>query len=147
MKGHEYPTFLDWWIANLVEYKALSDAEDGNPFPLAELIEAKGYLVTKEARKFVAAQVKGEKKSRGSKRTIAQQAKEIAILGILRDIQKELDSGEHTARAVFLERHSNICSNEDSLRTYVKRAKKTLEQMFGRKPPPVVQQRGNSEPD
>lgn len=147
MKRNDYPTFLDWWVANNEEYQALSIAEDGNPFPLAEYIEAKGYLATKEARAYVASRVKGEKKSRGGKRTIAKQALEIGILGILRDIQKEFGCGEHTAREVFLERHARICSNEDTLRTHIRRAKMTLEQAFEKKVSPVVQKSGNPEPE
>lgn len=141
------PAKLNEWMANKEEYDALHIAEDGNPFPLADYLENKGYLATKEARAYVASRVRGEKKRRGGKRTIAQQAKEVGILGILRDIQKELSCGEHTARAIFLDRHPDICENEETLKTYLRRAKKTLKQMFGREPPPVVQERGNSEPE
>ena len=31
MNRHEYPTFIDWWVANEAEYCALTDAQDGNP--------------------------------------------------------------------------------------------------------------------
>jgi hypothetical protein len=147
MNRDKYPTFMEWWIANEEEYRALSNAEDGDPFPLADLIEAKGEIATKEARAFVASRLKGEKKKRGGKRTIAQQAKEIGIFWMVRDIQKELNCGEHTARMVFLERHSDICSNDDSLNTYLKRAKKNLKQMVVRKTRPKVQETDNPEPE
>jgi len=148
MKRDQYPTFLDWWFVNEEEYSALSDAQDGNLVPLAELIEAKGQLATIEAREFVASRLKGEKQKKvGAKRTIAQQAKEVGILGLIRDIQKKLGCGEHTARAVFLDRHSDICSNEETLKTYIRRAKLTLEEAFGRKPPPLVQKGPHSEPE
>jgi hypothetical protein len=147
MNRDKYATFIDWFFANQEEYEALSAAEDGNPVPLADFIEANGYLATKEAQAYVASQIKGEKKKRGAKRTVAQQAKEIGIFGLLRDIQREFNCGEHTARNVFLDRHSDICSNEDTLKTHVNRAKNTLEKIFGRKPGKVVQETENPEPE
>ena len=147
MKRDDYPTFIDWYFANEEEYCALSTAQDGNPIPLANLVEATGQLATKEARAFVASALKGEKQKTGSKRTIAQQAKELAILGMIREIQRERNCGEHTAREVFLDRHSDICDNPETLRTYIRRAKGTLKQAFGRKPAPVVQNDKHSEPE
>jgi hypothetical protein len=147
MKRDQYPTLLDWWCANVEEYCALGTAEDGNPMPLAEFIEVKGQLATKEARAFVASRIRGEKNKTGAKRTGTQQAKEVGILGIIRGIQEEFRCGEHTARGVFLDRHSDICKNEETLRTYIRRAKKTLKQAFGREPPPVVQKGTHSEPE
>lgn len=147
MNRDNYPTCIDWFFANQEEYNALSDAEDGNPVPLANFIQANGYLATIEARAYVASQIKGEKKKRGAKRTVAQQAKEIGILGLVRDIQQEFNCGEHTARNVFLDRYPDICRNEDTLKTHVNRAKKTLEQIFGRKPGKAVQETENPEPE
>ena len=147
MKREQYPSFLDWWVVNQEEYEALTRAQDGDPSSLAQIIEAEGQLATREAREFVAARLKGEKLKSGSKRTVVQQAKELGILSLVREIQEELNCGEHTARDIFLERYEDICSNEDTLKTYVRRAKVTLEQMFGRKPPPVVQKGLNSEPE
>ena len=147
MNRDDYPTFLHWYAANQEEYETLSLAKDGNPFPLADFIEAKGFLATNEARTFVASNLKGVKKKSGGKRTVAQQAKEVGILGIVRDIQKELGCGEHTARAVFLDRYPHICQSDETLRTYLRRAKLTLKQAFGREPPPVVQEDGNPEPE
>ena len=147
MKRDKHSTFIDWWIANEEEYRALSDAEDGNPYPLAELIEAGGHLATKEARAFVVSRLKGLPQKTGKKRTVAQQAKEVGILGIVRDIQREFSCGEHKARNVFLDRHPDICDNEETLRTYIKRANATLEQAFGRKPPSLVQKGNHSEPE
>jgi hypothetical protein len=147
MKRDQYPTFLDWWFANEEEYRALSDAQDGDPVPLTQLIEAKGHLATIEARLFVVDRIEGIKQKVGSKRTVTQQAKEVAILGMIRNIQKEFSCGEHTARGVFLDRHTDICGNEDTLRTYIRRAKLTLKQAVGREPPPVFQKGPHSEPE
>ena len=147
MNRGDYEIFMDWWIANKDEYEALSVAEDGNPYPLANYIEEHGFLATKEARSFVAAHIRGDKKKRGAKRTIEQQAKEIGILGMIRDIQKGMDCGEHTAREVFLDRHPEICSNDDSLRTTIRRAKKSLKEIFGQEITPVLQKSQNSEPE
>jgi hypothetical protein len=147
MKRDQHPTFLDWWCANAEEYCALTIAQDGNPMPLAEFIEVKGQLATKEARAFVASRIRGEKNKTGAKRTTAQQAKEIGILGIIREIQDESQCGEHTARGLFLDRHSDICENEETLKTYIRRAKKTLKLAFGCEPPSVVQKGTHSEPE
>lgn len=145
MKRGQYPTFIDWYFANEEEYRALHIAQDGDPVPLAELIEAKGHLATKEARAFVVSRIKGEKNRVGAKRTIVQQVKEVGILGIIRGIQEEFHCGEHTARGVFLDRHSDICDNEETLKTYIRRAKQILKQAVGREPPPVVQKGTHSE--
>jgi len=61
MKRDEYPTFIDWWAANEAEYRALSDAQDGNPNTLADLIRSVGTLKTREAREFVADRLKVRK--------------------------------------------------------------------------------------
>lgn len=147
MNRDDYPTFLHWFLANEEEYRVLHCAQDGDPFPLADFIDQRGRLATKEARAFVASHLKGEKKKRGLKRSQAQQSKEVIILGFVREIQREMDCGEHSARAVFLDRHPDLCSNDETLRTYLRRAKETLEQGFGRKPPPVVRKSANSEPE
>ena len=148
MNRHEYSTFIDWWIANEAEYRALSDAQDGNPTTLANLIRSAGILKTRETREFVADRLEGKKKQRGSKRTIAQQAKEVGILGMIREIQTELECSEYHALGVFLDRYPKECgNNENNLRTYIRRAKATLKAAVGREPPPVVQKRRNSEPE
>jgi len=146
MKRDEFPTFIDWWAAHETEYRALSDAEDGNPTPLADLIMTVGHLATQEARQFVADRLEGREKPKGSKRTIAQQAKELGILSMIRNIQEELGCSEYHARGIFMNRHPDITNNEDTLKTYIRRAKDTLKEMMGRKPPPVVQKRRNPEP-
>lgn len=146
MRRHEFPTFLDWWAANEAEYRALTDAEDGNPAPLASLIRSVGRLETREAREFVADRLEGIKKRRGNKRTVAQQAKELGILGLVRDIEKELECSEYQALQVFMDRYPHITYNIDTLKTYVRRAKATLNAIAGRKDPSVVQKRRNSEP-
>jgi hypothetical protein len=148
MNRHEYPTFIDWWVANKAEYCALTDAQDGNPNTLADLIRSDGTLKTREAREFVADRLEGKKKQRGNKRTVAQQAKELGILGMIRDIQTELECSEYHALGIFLDRYPNECgNNKDTLRTYIRRAKTTLKAWVGREPPPVVQKRRNSEPE
>ena len=148
MNRHEYPTFIDWWVANEAEYCALTDAQDGNPNTLADLIRSDGTLKTRETREFVADRLESKKKQRGSKRTVGQQAKELGILGMVREIQLELGCTEYHALGIFLDRYPNECgNNEDTLRTYIRRAKTTLTAAFGRKPPPVVQKRRNSEPE
>ena len=63
MNRHEHPTFTDWWIANEAEYRALSDAQDGNPTTLADLIRSAGTLKTRETREFVADRLEGKKNS------------------------------------------------------------------------------------
>ena len=147
MRRGEYQSFLDWWIENEVEYRALSDAQDGNPFPLAELIRNVGNLATQEARAFVADRLEGKRKRRGLKRTVVQQAKEVGILGIVRGIQEELGCSEHRAMSIFLDRHPDACSDQDALKTYVRRAKATLKEAFGHEPLPVFQKSRNPEPD
>lgn len=147
MKRHECRTFIEWWAINEREYRALIDAEDGNPIPLAKLIKEVGHLATKEAREFLADHLEGKKKKRGVKRTAAQQAKELGILGMVREIQDELGCGEHKAMSIFMDRHPDICENADTLKTYLSRAKSTLKEIFGRKPSPVVRKRPNSEPE
>ena len=148
MNRHEYPTFRDWWEANEAEYSALSVAQDGNPTNLADLIRSAGILKTRETREFVADRLEGKKKQRGIKRTIAQLTKELRILGMVREIQAELECSEYHALRIFLDRYPDECgNNEDTLRTYIRRAKATLKAAFGREPPPVVQKRRNSEPE
>lgn len=138
---------IDDYLANEVEYRALIDAEEGNPLPLADFIRTVGALQTEAAREFVAARVLGEKKQRGQKRTVAQQVRELYILDLIRKIQVQMNCGEHTARNVFLDRYPGICSNEESLRTYIRRAKKFWKDSFGREPSRVVQKRDFSEPE
>lgn len=147
MKRDEYPTFIDWWAINETEYRALTDAQDGNPAPLANLVREVGFLATKEAREFVADRLEGKKKTRGSKRTIAQQAKEVGILGRVREIQREFDCGEHSAMTIFMDRYPDVCQNEDTLKTYLRRAKVTFKKAVGREPPPVVLEKRKSEPE
>ena len=147
MRRHEFPTFLDWWAVNEAEYNALGYAEDGNPVPLANLIRSGGRLETIEARKFLADMLEGKKKQKGRKRTVAQQAKELGILGIIWDIQREFECSETRALEIFLDRYPKECGNSlDTLRTYVRRAKATYKAIAGREPNPVVQKRGISEP-
>ena len=139
---------MDWWAANEEEYYALSTAQDGNPQPLAELINTKGQLDTLEARAFVSSLVMGKNHQKaGVKRTVPQQSKELTILMLVRGIQKEFDCGEHRARNVFLDRHPDICNNNETLRTYMRRAKDTLKHAVGRYPPAVVQKGTHSEPE
>lgn len=147
MRRDEFPSFLDWWVENEAEYRALSSAEDGNPVPLADLLRSVGNLATHEARVFVADRLEGKKRRRGLKRTIAQQAKEVAILGAVRSIQDELGCGERRAMSVFLDRHLDECSDEDTLKTYFRRSKATLKEAFGREPPRKVQKSRNTEPE
>lgn len=147
MRRDEFPNFLDWWVENEAEYRALSYAEDGNPVPLADLLRSVGNLATIEARIFVADRLEGKKRQRGLKRTIAQQAREVAILGTVRSIQDELGCGERRAMSVFMDRHPNECSDDDTLKTYVRRAKATLSKAFGRELPRKVQKSRNTEPE
>ena len=126
--------FIEWFFLNEEEYSALIDAEDGNPEPLSEIINGRGYLRTVEAREYVSSVLLGKPKRRGAKRTVSQQAKEVFILWEIFAIQRELDCGEHKARLVFLERRPDVCTNEDTLKTYVRRAKETLTKAFGRPP-------------
>jgi hypothetical protein len=147
MKRHEFPTFLDWWSVNEAEYSALSDAQDGNPGPLACLIRSVGRLETREARDFLADRLEGKEKPKGRKRTIDQQAYELAVLGMIWNIQRELECSEIGALAVFLDRYPKECGNNlDTLRTYVRRAKATYKAIAGREPSPVFQNRRVSEP-
>jgi hypothetical protein len=67
---------VEWWLENKEEYEALTRAEDGDPFPLADLVVSRGWLRTSEAREWIAARLRGEKLTRGGKRTIGQQLKE-----------------------------------------------------------------------
>jgi hypothetical protein len=146
MRRHEFPTFLDWWAINEAEYRALSDAQEGNPVPLANLIRSVGRLETREARDFVADRLEGKPKQKGSKRTITQQTKEFGILGMIWEIQRELECSEYRALQVFMDRHPDITDNIDALKTYVRRGKATWKAIAGREPPPMVQKRRNSAP-
>lgn len=144
MTDKPIPPFFDWFFENEAEYEALIEAEDGNIEKLAAHVEEYGILRTAEARKFVAARLRGEKRKRGLKRTAKQQSKEIMILGDIRELQMDYLCSEHKACEIFLELHPEF--NEDTLRTYIRRAKQTLKEMFGREPPPVVPKMKNSEP-
>ncbi len=135
MRRDDYPTFLDWWAANEVEYRALIDAQDGEPARLADLVRS-APLATREAREFVADRLEGKKKQRGRKRTAEQQATEIGILMVIRDIQREQRCSEYRAMIVFLDLHPRECDNLDTLKTHIRRAKESLRQIFGREPSP-----------
>jgi hypothetical protein len=147
MKRHEFPTFLDWWAVNEAEYNALSYAEDGNPVPLADLIRSVGRLETGEARDFVADRLEGKPKQKGSKRTVAQQAKEFGILGMIWGIQRELECSEYKALHAFLDRYPDITDDIDTLKTYVRRAKATWKAISGREPPPRFRKGAIQNPD
>ena len=144
MKREQYPTLLQWVAENSIEYQALGKAEDGDQFPLAEFIERNGVLATKEARAFVAARLRGDRKPSGVKRTIRQQVAELEILVSVRKIQQEEDCLEYRALGIYLDRHPDMIF--DTLKTNISRAKKTLEDFSGCKITPVVQKRPNSKP-
>lgn len=140
MTDKPIPPFFEWYFDNEAEYDALIEAEDGNIEKLAAHVEKYGVLWTKEARNFVAARLRGEKQKRGLKRTVKQQAKEVAIFGIIREIQIDRSCSEYRACEIFLELHPEF--NDDTLRTYIRRAKQTLKEAFGRNPPPVGSENG-----
>jgi hypothetical protein len=143
MRRSEYPTFLDWLFVNLDEYRALATAEDGNPEPLATFVEEHGTLATLEGRRFVAARLRGEPLKRGAKRTVHSMADQIALLAVIRDIQRESDCSEYRATQIYLDRHPD--KNPETVASDIKRAKATLKKIFGRAPS-VVQKSGNSAP-
>jgi hypothetical protein len=147
MKREDYPTPLDWYVANEEEYRALISAEDGNLWPLAAYVERVGFLATEEARAFVAARLRGDKRKRGQKRTIQQQTKEIIILGLVRHIQAEQACSEYQASQVFIELHGDLCNDENSLKTILAKAKDTFKTALGKAPPPVVLKKANSTPE
>jgi hypothetical protein len=127
------------------EYRCLLAAEEGNSEPLAELIEREGCLATPEAREYVAARLRGEKKKRGNKRTLGQIKMELNLLQEIRMIEKDLGCTEYKAIKVYLASHPDM--NEDSLKTYLKRAKESLEKTPGLEQLAIgVQKSGFSEP-
>lgn len=145
MKRDVYANNLDWIVANWDEYVALHRAQDGDPTLLAKWIVENGELATKEARQYVSDRLLGKSLKRGAKRTIAQLAKELGILGLIQDIQKEHHCGEPTARKHFLDRYPDICRNEDTLKTFIRRAKETLTEMRSRVSDTAVLKTENSE--
>jgi hypothetical protein len=147
MKRHEFPTFLDWWAINEAEYNALCYAEDGNPVPLADLMRSVGRLETREARDFVADRLEGKPKQKGIKRTVAQQAKEFGILGMIWEIQRELECSEYKALNVFMDRYADITNDIDTLKTYLRRAKATWKAISRREPPPRLGKGAIQNPD
>ena len=54
--------FLDWYVENYEEYKALIKAQDGNPADLANFIEKNGTIRTAETRKFLSDILMGKPK-------------------------------------------------------------------------------------
>jgi len=130
MRRDQFANFIEWWAVNEFEYRALTDAQDGNPEALAKLVKEKGELNTLEARSWVAARLRGEKLPRGLKRTVAQQAKELGLLGMMLDIQREQNCSEYKAREYLLRQFPEIES--ETLKTYIRRAKKTFKAISGR---------------
>ncbi len=104
------------------EYLCLLAAEEGDQEPLAQLIEQRGCLATPEAREFVAARLRGEKKTRGSKRTLVQISSDLGILDDVLAIRAEHGCTEYRAKLVYLNDHPDL--NEDTLKTILSRAKK-----------------------
>ena len=127
----EIPNGLRWYLENQDELGAPVTAADGNPEALAASVEVGRTFTTEGARAIVAARFRGKKKS-GQKRTVAQLTKEVIILGLVRGIQTGLDCGEQSARKVLLERHADLTDNEDTLKTYLRRAKLHLKRSPGR---------------
>lgn len=140
MKRDQYPTFLDWWLANQEEYQALIDAEDGYPEDLAALIEEHGRLMTREARAFIADRIRGKKKKRGSKRLASKQVEDAILLADIRGIQEEHDNcSEYRAIEIYLERLPPPAEDEemlskDTVISALNRAKKMLTEWLGRPP-------------
>ena len=97
--------FLDWYFDNEQEYKALMTAQEGNPTLLSEFITEYGHLRTNEARQFVSDTLMGKPKKRGSKRTIAQQAKELGVHGLILDIMKEHSVKKNRAIDIYAEKY------------------------------------------
>tara|TARA_B110000879_G_scaffold109070_1_gene146364 strand:+ start:164 stop:598 length:435 start_codon:yes stop_codon:yes gene_type:complete len=93
--------FLDWYVENYEEYKALIKAQDGNPADLANFIEKNGNIRTAETRKFLSDILMGKPKKRGLKKTIGQQSKELSIFGIIQDIMKEQGVSKNKAIDIY----------------------------------------------
>jgi hypothetical protein len=126
------------------ELNALRRAEDGDPSKLAQWVESGKPLQTEVAREFVAKKLRGETKGRRApRRTHAQKNLELNYLLAIRDIQRELGCSEYRARNLFLSKHSSM--PEDTLKTYIRRAKQTLSEKLP--VPTEVQKWGNSEPE
>jgi len=93
--------FLDWYVENHEEYKALIKAQDGNPADLASFIEKNGNIRTAETRKFLSDILMGKPKKRGLKKSIGQQSKELRIFGIIQDIMKEQGVSKNKAIDIY----------------------------------------------
>jgi ribosomal 50S subunit-associated protein YjgA (DUF615 family) len=62
---------------------------------------------------------------------------------MVREIQEKESCSEERAMDILLDSYPDI--NRDTLKTYIRRAKQSLTDFFGRKPSPVVQKTAISE--
>ena len=93
--------FLDWYAENYEEYEALGYAQDGNPTALANYIEKNGNIRTNETRKFLSDILMGKPKRRGLKRTSKQQAKELFIYRMIKEIMKKQGVSKNKAIDIY----------------------------------------------
>lgn len=136
MTGKSFFASLSEFLHNEAEIRALLAAEEGDFEMLAAYIEEGGVLRTKEGRDFVGDRLRGKKQKRGKKRTLAQEAKEINLLIIIRGIQQDFSCSEYRACEILLDACPNL--DRDALRTYLRRAKQTLDDAFGKEQPTTV---------
>ena len=116
-------TFLDWFFENLEEFEALHDAEEGNPYPLADFIVKYGALRTVEARGFVSDRLLGKPKKRGQKRTTAQVGKELAIYNEIKRIMRSQGVSKNKAIDIYIEHYDELGPRE-TIRDYEKKGEK-----------------------
>ncbi|MGE4611161.1 MAG: hypothetical protein AAED33_07180 [Paracoccaceae bacterium] len=124
-------------IQNWDEVQAIAQAKEGNPDKIAELLRKGIALQTDEARDWVAKKLSNKLPEKpGRKRTSAQEGKELAIYGMVLEIQKNQGLSEYKAIEVYLdkfdekrEEETGDPTSKDTIRTYIKNAKSFLIQM------------------
>jgi hypothetical protein len=129
MSDEETLKTLLFYAEHHVEYRSLLAAEEGDQEPLARLIEQRGCLATPEARAFVAARLRGEKKTNGLKRTSGQISSDLGILDDVLAIQDQHGCTEYRAKKHYLNDHPDF--NEETLKTILSRAKKWTRENYG----------------
>lgn len=128
----DYTDAFEYYDAHRVEVDACISAEEGDYAPLAKLIQETGELKTEEARNLAARLVKDLPRT-VRRRTIDKQAQDVAIYSAVRRIQVNEGCSEYRAKLIFLEQHVEF--NEETLKTIIRRAKDTIQDYFGRRPP------------
>ena len=105
VKREDFEDLVEYVSLHANELFCLTEAEEGNPKPLADHIREFGFLATEDAREYVRARILGLPQKEGRRRTLAKQAEDLVTYCAIRKIQECKRCTEYQARRFYLEEH------------------------------------------